>query len=141
MIKNLIPVIAKELGVEIGEEFEIKGMNNTKYRFGNDMLESSKKNQTSGSTVWICSALYLNRLAEIEIIRLPFNPKEGDYYWTYWCKDFSVIRDYWGNTPTDYALKLAGIVFRTQEEAIAARPAKYLELTGKEWQDCTKKNG
>lgn len=131
MIKNLMPVIAKELGVEIGEEFEIKGIKNTKYRFKNNMLESI--NKTSRNTGWICSGLYINRFAEIEIIRLPFNPQKGDYYWTYWCKDFSVIRDYWDNTPADYALKLAGIVFRTEEEAIEARPAKYKELTGKEW--------
>lgn len=137
MTKNLIPLIAKGLGVEIGEEFEIKGMNNTKYRFGNDMLECSKKKQTSESTVWICSALYLNRLAEIEIIKLPFEPKDGESYWTYdlFSTDFKPYAGCWGDCTKDYLRKNCGCVFRTEAEAIAARPAKYKELTGKEWEE------
>ena len=33
------------------------------------------------------------------------------------------------------ATKSCGCVFRTKEEALAARPAKYKELTGKEWEE------
>lgn len=126
---NLIPVIAKELGVEIGEEFAIKGIEKTKYRFQSDMLEASTIN-----TVWICSGLYINRLAEVEIIKLPFEPKNGEKYWTYKDTDFNIATDIWNGFVSDYMNKNCGCVFRTKQEAIKARPAKYKELTGKDWE-------
>lgn len=128
MSKNLIPIIAKELGVEIGEEFAIKGIENTKYRFQNDALEVSTIN-----TIWICSGLHINRLAEIEIVKLPFTPHVGEYYWTYNSDDFSIVETDWAGLAGEYCKKACGCVFRTEEEAIKARPAKYKELTGKEW--------
>jgi hypothetical protein len=128
MTKNLIPIIAKELGVEIGEEFAIKGIENTKYRFQSDMLEASTIN-----TVWICSGLHINRLAEVEIIKLPFEPKAGEKFWTYWT-DWSVTDFEWKDKTANFDFrKFCGCVFRTREEAIKARPEKYKELTGKEW--------
>src|SRR5690554_3467354 len=38
--RNLIPLIAKELGVEIGEEFYIKGWSSFKHKFENGTLMS-----------------------------------------------------------------------------------------------------
>lgn len=39
MAKNLIPQIAQMLGVEIGEDFKIKGYNEQTYRFDDDGLK------------------------------------------------------------------------------------------------------
>ena len=66
MIKNLIPVIAKEFGVEIGEEFELQGYLGSKHRFNEDRLEVSFGNE------WIKSGLTINALGNIEIIKLLF---------------------------------------------------------------------
>lgn len=129
MIKNLIPVIAKEFGVEIGEEFELQGYLGSKHRFNEDRLEVSFGNE------WIKSGLTINALGNIEIIKLPYNPKVNDVYWTYALDNFELVSVVWLNHATDYTRKVTGTVFRTKEEAIAARPKKYRELTGKEWQE------
>lgn len=130
MGKNLIPIIAKELGVEIGEIFRIE-QSDYFYRFSKERLER----RFPTGCEWNESTMTIGNLQYAEIVKLPYEPKYGDLYWTYWREDFSVIRDYWRNTTTDYAFKLAGIVFRTQGEALEARPAKYKELTGKEWEE------
>ena len=39
MAKNLIPEIAKLLGVEVGEEFKVKGDDEQTYRFDADGLK------------------------------------------------------------------------------------------------------
>ena len=41
MAKNLIPEIAKMLGVEIGEEFKIETFDYITYRFDNDGLKAT----------------------------------------------------------------------------------------------------
>lgn len=41
MSKNLIPQIAQMLGVELGEEFKIKGYDELTYKFDNDGLRVS----------------------------------------------------------------------------------------------------
>lgn len=130
MTKNLMPIIAKELGVELGEEFEIKGIALYKYRINNDKLEV----KVWGGK-WELSTLSVSLLGNIEIIRLPFNPKVNDVYWTYALDNFEPVSVVWLNHATDYTRKVAGTVFRTKEEAITARPAKYQKLTGKEWKE------
>ena len=44
MAKNLIPEIAKMLGVELGEEFKIKGYEEWFYKFDNDRVLMFKHN-------------------------------------------------------------------------------------------------
>lgn len=130
MAKNLIPIIAKELGVEIGEEFAIKRQQLLKYRFNNDVLEFEIRDG-----VWERSGLLVTELNDIEVIKLPFKPKENEKYWTYFGDKFFVDYTVWANTPFDYGLESIGCVFRTKEEALAARPEKFKELTGKEWEE------
>ena len=128
MSKNLIPIIAKLFGVEIGEEFEIQGEPGSKYRLNEDELE------VSFGSEWIRSGLTINALGNIEIIKLPFEPKHDEKYWTYNI-DWQVDEWTWMSDAEDYCKKACGCVFRTEEEAIKARPAKYKELTGKEWEN------
>lgn len=128
MAKNLIPVIAKELGVEIGEEFEIKDFG--RYRFTETQLECVDCND-NGSP----SSFPLNSFLKAEIIKFPFEPKKGEEYWSYW-QDWAVTNFRWSNEyVNEYFRKATGCVFRTKEKALAARPAKYKELTGKEWRE------
>ena len=61
--------------------------------------------------------------------KLPWQPKKGEVY----CRPMDGFEDVdfdnWSNHPIDFALKEAGMIFRTKEECEAALPAlrkKYL---------------
>ena len=132
MGKNLIYLIAAELGVEIEEEFKVTNDYDFYYKFTlNDLLVRSKNEED-----WYESddeAFIALIRGEEEIIKLPFEPKVGEYYWTYNSSDFCIIENYWDGLVAEYCKKACGCVFRTEQEAIKARPAKYKELTGNEW--------
>lgn len=135
MTKNLIPIIAKELGVEIGEEFAIEG-DVGRYRFTKTNLEWLDVDHYAED--WIaaedCVAASLV-YGFSEIIKLPFEPKVGEIFWTYW-QSWQVTNFVWVDGFTNHCLrKSCGLIFRTEAEALAARPAKYKELTGKEWEE------
>lgn len=131
MTKNLMPIIAKELGVEIGEEFKFSGNQNVfTYRFTNEEIQSKCKGRD-----WGTSVIDLNVVLKQEIIKLPFEPKTGEQYWTCIGEIWHVIDTLWEDRAIDCFRKHCGCVFRTKEEAIAALPAKYRELTGKEWKE------
>lgn len=129
---NLIPVITKELGVEIGEEFKFKQnglLDGFTYRFTDKEIQSKCKGKE-----WGTSPIDLNIILKQEIIKLPFEPKTGDEYWTY-SETWEVEDWVWTYDFLDLVYKRVGIVFRTKEEAIKARPEVYKRLTGKEWKN------
>lgn len=137
MTKNLIPVIAEKLGVEIGEEFDVNipYMGTTRwcrYKLTNKGLV--RKRETGE---WWSSPGFLERLicGDYEISKLPYKPKYSEEYWTYTGGAWNVADALWEDRAIDCVRKHCGCVFRTKEEAIAARPAKYQTLTGKEWKD------
>lgn len=131
MTNNLIPIIAKELGVEIGEEFKISVVPEVIYRFTKTRLECVP---VDSEFQWELSTLSFNNLINTEIIKLPFEPKINEWYWTYAAlsENWEVCKRIWGDTTVDYVYKFADCIFRTQEEAIAALPEKHKQLTGKE---------
>ena len=132
MAKNLIPEIAHMLGVEIGEDFKIKGYNEQTYRFDADGLKViysclMKKRLT------FANAMLGSLLAgKVEIVKLPWKPKKGEKYWGFWYSQLNdawlVILYTWSNNPEDFALYKAGWVFRTKKEAKAALPAVAKEI-------------
>ena len=134
MSKNLIPVIAECLGVRIGEEFDVNVPYMGKARYCRYKLTDRGLLRKDGD--WIPASGFLEGLVcgDFEISKLPYEPKVNDVYWTYAIDIFEPVSVVWLNYATDYARKLTGIVFRTEEEAIEARAAKYKELTGKEWE-------
>ena len=119
MAKNLIPEIAHMLGVEIGEDFKIKGYNEQTYRFDADGLKViysclMKKRLT------FANAMLGSLLAgKVEIVKLPWKPKKGDAYYTFEVfRGKWVVRSvWWTGEPCNYALLDKGWVFRTKEEA------------------------
>lgn len=129
MVNKLVSVITKELGIGIGEEFYINDCPITIYRFTEGGLDV----RTPDSDEWQASLLSVNTLIKCKIIPLPFNPQMGQEYWTYWNTNFEVWRQTWIGHAADYVNKACGIIFRTKEEALNSRPAKYKELTGKDW--------
>lgn len=117
MAKNLIPEIAHMLGVEIGEEFKIKGYTEQTYIFDDDGLKViySYLMKKTFANVMLGSLL----AGKAEIVKLPWKPKKGDAYYTFEVfRGKWVVRSvWWTGEPCNYALLDKGWVFRTKEEA------------------------
>lgn len=120
MAKNLIPEIAKMLGVEIGEEFKVDRYeyNGLTFKFAENMLmsRSDLKGAEWGITYVILSELLVG---DAEIVKIPWKPKKGDAYYTFEIfRGKWVVRSlWWTGAPCNYALLDKGWVFRTKEEA------------------------
>lgn len=127
---NLIPEIAQMLGVEIDEEFEIKGRKGLTYKFIIDELIVCNDNNTE--TAYISANMTLVSLirGNSEIIKLPWKPKKGDVYFTFGLLgDKWVVRSlWWGGFPEEYALLSKGWMYRTEKEVQAALPTVAKEL-------------
>ena len=135
MSKNLIPEICKMLGVELGEEFKIKGYEEWFYKFDNDRVLMFKHNDDVKMPVTPVS-VYVAFLAllrgECEIIKLPWKPKKGETYYTFvlmgdkWGVGVGSL--HWGGFPNEYALLDKGWVYRSRAEAQTALPAVAAEM-------------
>lgn len=132
---NLIPEIAKMLGVELGEEFKIKGYEEWFYKFDNDRVLMFKHNDDVKMPVAPVS-VYVAFLAllrgECEIIKLPWKPMQGDVYYTF-IRDrinrtCTLVSYRWDGCVIDIALLKVGWVYRTRAEAAAALPAVAAEI-------------
>lgn len=123
---NYMKDVAKILGVELEEEFKIKGFEPI-YKITNYGLviktDSNNWCEMSGDTF-----LQLIR-GDYVIRKLPWQPKKGDEYY-YPGEGFNnICRALWENTVFGFAYKEAGLIFKTYEECEAALPAlrkKYL---------------
>ena len=124
MTKNYMADVAKMLGVELGEEFKIEGSNLIYKFFENELCFRCIEG-------W-CPTKYqfLDLIkGDSKIVKLPWRPKKGEVY----CRPMDGFEDVdfdnWSNHPIDFALKEAGMIFRTKEECEAALPElrkKYL---------------
>lgn len=122
MAKNLIPEIAKLLGVEVGEEFKVKGDDELTYIFtDDDGLKITFAGDIEISQISINSAFVALVMGKDEIVKLPWKPKKGDAYYTFEVfRSKWVVRSlWWTGAPCNYALLDKGWVFRTKEEAEA----------------------
>ena len=125
MAKNLIPKIAQMLGVELGEEFKIKGHEELTYRFASDRLQLTYDNNIELSDLAAKVAFVALLNGTDEIVKLPWKPKIYDIYWTFkaahldvWC----ITATHWTNNPNDVAAFKNGWVYRSKKEAEAALP-------------------
>lgn len=128
---NLIPKIAELLGVELGEEFKIKGYDGLIYKLTDAGLELTTVD--GQKTKWFDHGASNSLLkGKMEIVKLPWKPKEGEKYWGFWYSSLNdawiVLLYTWGNNPADFAFYKAGWVYRTKEEAQAALPKVAAEL-------------
>lgn len=128
MAENLIPKIAHLLGVELGEEFQIKNFDGLTYKFNLDGLSATPDNRTCVSAANALVALVIGKL---EITKLPWKPKKDHVYYSFyvdWKDDgenymWKVTKYFWTDSFLDFAAFKAGWVFRTREEAKAALPS------------------
>lgn len=130
MSKNLIPQIAKMLGVELGEEFKIKGEDELMtYRFSSDELQVT---YGDGIEIPISTNLAFVALVkgEEEIIKLSWKPTMYEEYWTFGKlgKKWIVVTRSWKELPYEILLLSKGWVYRTRAEAKTALPAVAKEM-------------
>lgn len=135
MAKNLIPEIAKMLGVEIGEEFKIKGYEEWFYKFDNDRVLKFKHNddvKMSVAPVSVYVAFFALLKGECEIIKLPWKPKQDETFYTFGIhateNKWVVVSVKWWDNVKNLALYKIGWIYRSQAEAEAALPAVATEI-------------
>lgn len=132
MAKSLIPEIARMLGVEIGEEFKVKGNDETTYIFTDDGLKTTYNGGIGIAEISSDAAFVALVMGKDEIVKLPWKPKKGEKYWGFWYSSVDdawlVLLYTWANNPADFALYKAGWVYRTRAEAEAALPAVAAEM-------------
>lgn len=131
MSKNLIPQIAHMLGVELGEEFQVKGDDEMTYIFTDDGLKITYAGGIEISQISSDVAFIDLVNGKDEIVKLPWKPKKGELYYSFGfrnCPKWGVSQQNWGNHPCDYALLDKGWIYRTRAEAEAALPAVAKEL-------------
>lgn len=152
MAKNLIPEIAKMLGVELGEEFKVKDNTgtldsialNSVYAFiKQGYLEELRLTVSTGEARPLympprplepisLKVFELLCRGKCEIIKLPWNPKKGERYYTFVPRSndekLIVTSTLWENDVADNVLLKAGWVFKTEEEAQKALPIVAKEI-------------
>ena len=116
-MENLWETIAKARGLELNEEFILctNGLE-YKHRITPNGLEAFRHEG------WYCSYGINEFIRGVGVIeKLPFRPqKYGTYYTFYLNKEVTYSK--WNDNSVDYARLIAGIVFRTREEAEANLP-------------------
>lgn len=129
MAKNLIPQIAKMLGVELGEKFKVDKYDKMTFKFAENMLvaRADFKGAKWGITYVVLSELLGGN---VEIIKLPWKPEMYEEYWTFGKlgKQWTVGTLSWKELPYEILLLSKGWVYRTRAEAKAALPAVAAEM-------------
>lgn len=133
MAKNYMADVARMLGVELGEQFRLRRIVNQKcledtYVFNENgfwgKTKGCKRCYNVQSTVW-----QFLLTGDYELVKLPWQPKKGDEYFKPGWNFANAVIEIWENTAFDFALKEAGMIFKTKEECEAALPElrkKYL---------------
>ena len=130
MSKNLIPEICKMLGVELGEEFKVKGDDELTYTLTDDGLKRTFAGGIEISQVSTNSAFVALVMGKDEIVKLPWKPKKGEDYYTFGGSDgiWRVSQQHWTCHPFDLAVLAKGWAFHTREEAESALPKVAAEM-------------
>ena len=135
---NLIPKIAELLGVEIGEPFEITSVVHEKgsyfYFSKTELLEHVEGKTPDYAQYRVLADLIYG---DKKVVKLPFEPKNGDRYFRIFIdsgRGINVYSDTWLDWTTDYMCKYCGNCFRTEAEAERHKYEIYEKLTGKRWE-------
>lgn len=126
MSKNILPEICRMLGVELGEEFKIKGREYIFHFVDNGLMAYRANGRVLPYEN--CLAHFMRLInGEEEIVKLPWKPKAGETYWTFILYDSDIrlgIEPHkWLDDIFDFALFKAGWIYRSYEEAEVALPA------------------
>nr|DAE13784.1 MAG TPA: hypothetical protein [Podoviridae sp. ctza028] len=113
---NYYKQVAKMLGVELNEEFDVNYMNGYRYQLTEDGLMFKDKL----STTWLgYSSPILSKLlrGDYSIVKLPWRPKNGEHYYVYSTYHKTVLETNWQGVTEDLLYWNIGNCFRTREEA------------------------
>lgn len=116
-MENLWEMIAEVRGVELDEIF-LYSLDGAKYKYringkGLEIYEDGQWYSSNRSNAFI--------RGEGTIEKLPFRLQKGVAYYTLYLNK-EVIYSEWADNSIDYARLIAGIVFRTEQEARAYLP-------------------
>jgi hypothetical protein len=133
MAKNLISEIAKLLGVELGEEFIIENKDRKEtVVLAMDGLHVIQPNDVLSPDHGKLLSKMLQGVYEVK--KLPWEPKQGEEYWTIHfgttVKSHVICYPWIGDKP-DFANLRLNMIYRTREEAEAHLAEDYERLTGK----------
>lgn len=130
MGKNLIPEIAKMLGVELGEEFIIENKDRKEtVVLAMDGFHVIQPNNVVGPDHGKLLSKVLQGLYEVKKKPWELKYKETYYRPNIIYKRVSAVL--WRGGTFDYSLKELGMVYRTREEAEAHLEKDYERLTGR----------
>ena len=135
MAKNLISNIAWFLGVELGEEFKLRILEKEvcepgiyKFDLGEGLVKKDKNGVFNSNSSIEFEDLCLGNY---EIVKLPWEPREGERYFYPSVIAKNVDCTNWICCSFDYAMKALGMIYKTPEEAQAHFAENYEKLTGK----------
>lgn len=135
MNKNLMPEVAKLLGVELGEEFIIENKDRKEtVVLAMDGFHVIQPNNVAGVDNGKLLSKVLQGLYTVK--KIPWEPQEGDMYYILNVKALFVESYVWGNNTFDYTARNMGIIYRTKAEAEAHLEEDYKRLTGKPLGSC-----
>ena len=130
MAKNLMPEVAKSLGVEIGEEFVIENADRKEnVVLALDGFHVIQPNNVVGPDHGKLLSKVLQGLYAVK--KIPWEPQEGDMYYILNTRALFIESFMWDNGTFDYLAKNMGIIYRTKAEAEAHLAEDYERLTGK----------
>ena len=126
---NKMKEVAKALGYEVGEEFNLIFTDGKYSRYNPFKFTETDLVDTFGGVF----TNYIGRIitGEYKIEKIPFAPKMGEKYWTYYNSQEIYIETYcWSNHSFDKERKLLGIIFKTKQEAKDYLPTWLNRLEG-----------
>lgn len=130
MAKNLIPEIAKMLGVEVGEEFTIENADRKEtVVLAMDGLHVIQPNNVLGPDHGKLLSKVLQGL--YDVVKKPWEPKKDERYYIPSVSSQCVQKYFWHECTLDFAMKALGMIYRTEEEAEEHFAEDYEKLTGK----------
>lgn len=130
MNRNLMPEVARLLGVELGEEFIIENKDRKEtVVLAMDGFHVIQPNNVVGPDHGKLLSKVLQGLYEVK--KKPWVPKYKEYYYCPSITQRMVIEFLWIGDTHDYAMKAIDMVYRTKEQAEAHFAEDYERLTGK----------
>ena len=132
---NLMPEVAKLLGVELGEEFIIENTDRKEtVVLAMDGFHVIQPNNVVGPDHGKLLSKVLQGLYAVK--KIPWEPQEGDMYYVLNTRALFIESFMWDNGTFDYMAKNMGIIYRTKAEAEAHLEEDYERLTGKPLGSC-----
>ena len=117
---NYMEQVAKMLGVELNEEFEIVFPNNLNCH-ATALINSERLYNIANQDFWQISALTHLLNGSYTIKRKPWKPKDGEEYYCIEMLYGDAICNHWRGLWMDVMYYKVGNCYRTQEEAKANR--------------------